>query len=382
MKILLVDDEEGILEQAKIFLEKEINDLKVETVCSVKDGLEKLEKRKFDAVVSDYQMPGTDGLELLEILREEKNDDIPFIMFTGKSREEVAIEALNLGANRYLQKGGDPNSQYGVLAQAIEQEVQHWKTIKEKERVKAELSSVVKGSSDPIYIVDRDFRIVFANQAELEKVGMEFGEIIGSKFEESHPEVDTRKFRKFVKKVFKSGESQRYEVEYSGKGRYYDKTLSPIRNPQTGNINKVAIIAKDVTNKKNLEKKLCESEEKYRKQFEEAMDSIFIANAKNGDIIDCNKAAVDLIGRNKSEIIGEHLKILHPESESEKPFGEIFKKHVVEKSGEVLETEIITKSGEIKNVAIKGSLIEINDKKLLQGIFRDITKEKKREKNF
>lgn len=61
-------------------------------------------------------MPEIDGLEFLEIIREEKGMDIPFIMFTGKGREDVAMDALNLGADRYIQKGGNPKSQYGLLA--------------------------------------------------------------------------------------------------------------------------------------------------------------------------------------------------------------------------------------------------------------------------
>ncbi|MFW5928045.1 MAG: PAS domain S-box protein, partial [Thermoplasmatota archaeon] len=54
-----------------------------------------------------------------------RREGIPFIVFTGKGREAVAMEALNLGADRYLHKGGDPRSQYGILAQAISQVVQH-----------------------------------------------------------------------------------------------------------------------------------------------------------------------------------------------------------------------------------------------------------------
>ncbi len=127
MKVLLVDDEPDILEQAKIFLEKEEERLSVETVASAREALNLLEKNEYDGIVSDYQMPEMDGLSVLKILRKERQNGIPFIVFTGKGREDVAMKALNLGADRYLQKGGDPRSQYGVLAQAIVQEIEHWK---------------------------------------------------------------------------------------------------------------------------------------------------------------------------------------------------------------------------------------------------------------
>ena len=63
-------------------------------------------------------MPGKNGLEFLKELRDSGND-IPFVIFTGKGREEVAIQALNLGADQYLNKGGTPETVYGELAHSI-----------------------------------------------------------------------------------------------------------------------------------------------------------------------------------------------------------------------------------------------------------------------
>lgn len=65
-------------------------------------------------------MPGADGLEFVQKLRECENK-FQFIIFTGREREEVAIEALNRGANRYLQKGGDIKSMPLTLAHAIKE---------------------------------------------------------------------------------------------------------------------------------------------------------------------------------------------------------------------------------------------------------------------
>ncbi len=135
MKILLVDDEKGFLDQAKIFLEKINDEFVIDTVESALKGLEKIEKEEYDGIVSDYQMPKMDGLEFLEEIRKVKEMNIPFIMFTGKGREDVAMDALNLGADRYIQKGGNQKSQYGLLAQAIDQEVKHWKSEKELKQI-------------------------------------------------------------------------------------------------------------------------------------------------------------------------------------------------------------------------------------------------------
>ncbi len=129
-----------------------------------------------------------------------------------------------------------------------------------------------------------------------------------------------------------------------------------------------------------MEEALRASEEKYRKQFEEAMDAIFIADAETGIIIDCNRAASELVGREKSELVGKHQRILHSPEKTEGEFSRTFKQHLKEKEGQVLETQVITKKGEIKDVAIKANVFELEGKKLIQGIFRDITERKKMEK--
>jgi len=124
---------------------------------------------------------------------------------------------------------------------------------------------------------------------------------------------------------------------------------------------------------------LRKSEEKYRKQFEEALDAIVIADAETGILIDCNRAALELVGRKKSELVGKHQRILHPPEEIKGKLGRTFKQHLKEKEGQTLETRVITKKGEIKEVAIKANILELENKKVLQGIFRDITERKRAE---
>jgi len=136
MDILIVDDEHFILEQSEYYLKDENESFNIQTASSAQKGIDSLREKDFDIVVSDYQMPGMNGLDFLKTIRKEEID-VPFIMFTGRGREEVAIQALNIGADRYVQKGGDPVSQYKVLASAIEKTVELNKTEKSiKERRK------------------------------------------------------------------------------------------------------------------------------------------------------------------------------------------------------------------------------------------------------
>ena len=113
ISVLHVDDEPALMDVTKLFLERDVS-IRVTTTTSVSSAMGLLSTQKFDAIISDYEMPETDGIEFLKTVRGE-GDDTPFIIFTGRGREQVVIEALNRGADFYLQKGGDPKSQFGRI---------------------------------------------------------------------------------------------------------------------------------------------------------------------------------------------------------------------------------------------------------------------------
>ncbi len=102
--ILHVDDEPSFTDLTKAFLERNNDRFHVETVTGAEEGLDALGDRPPDCIVSGYNMPGMDGLEFLERVR-EKHPDLPFILFTGRGSEEVASDAISAGVTDYLQKG-------------------------------------------------------------------------------------------------------------------------------------------------------------------------------------------------------------------------------------------------------------------------------------
>ena len=117
-----VDDDQPFQEITKLMLLDLNSCFEIDQAFCVDEGLKKLSVSSYDVVVSDYEMPQKDGLEFLKELR-VKNNSIPFILFTGKGREEVAIKALNLGADGYYNKLGSPRTVFGELAHGIQQSV-------------------------------------------------------------------------------------------------------------------------------------------------------------------------------------------------------------------------------------------------------------------
>ncbi|MFB6184367.1 MAG: PAS domain-containing protein [Haloarculaceae archaeon] len=117
IRVLHVDDDEALRPLVADFLEREADELTVTSAASGRDGLDRLSTTRIDCIVSDYQMPGMDGLQFLDAVREEY-PELPFVLFTGKGSEEIASEAISRGVTDYLQKRSGTN-QYAVLANRI-----------------------------------------------------------------------------------------------------------------------------------------------------------------------------------------------------------------------------------------------------------------------
>lgn len=281
IKVLFVDDEEGILDQAKIFLKKEDDDLDITTAHSGKKAVELLDENEFDVIVSDYQMPEMDGLELLKIIKTERKMNLPFILFTGKGREEIAMEALNIGADRYIKKGADPKSQYGVLADAVNQEVRHYKTEKSLKRKNKLLSQIFEKAEEGFYIRDLSGELTFVNQAFADMHGYNRNELIGKKShslltEESKEKVSDLKLDNF------NDRWQRIKIETKeGNIRTIRNAIFPLEN-EKGEIQEIFGISYDITEKKRAEERA-----KEMKSLRKAVRDVnqIIAQESNLDVL-------------------------------------------------------------------------------------------------
>ncbi len=192
ISVLFVDDEPALLEITRLYLEKS-GSIAVETCRSALEALGVLKNRQFDVIVSDYEMPLMDGIMFLKILRAEGNDT-PFLIFTGKGREHVVIDALNNGADYYLQKGGDPKAQFTELSHMIEQAFQRRHVEQNLQASEKLLVEIINFLPDATFAIDTGGVVISWNKAMEEMTGVKAETIVGKgNHEYSLPFYGTRR---------------------------------------------------------------------------------------------------------------------------------------------------------------------------------------------
>jgi CheY-like chemotaxis protein len=180
IRVLYVDDEPGQLKMTEQCLKMQGQFL-VDSVQSAEEAFRRLEKTKYDVIVSDYQMSRKGRSKFLRELR-KSGSRIPFIMFSGNSKKEVAIEALNLGASQYLDKTDDPETVYGELAHSIREAVEI-KEVETKLRDSEEkFRKIFDSANDYMIYLDTSGKILDINENTLKAFAGSKEDVVGKRF--------------------------------------------------------------------------------------------------------------------------------------------------------------------------------------------------------
>jgi len=202
--VLHVEDDEAFAELAATYLERDDGGrpLSVTTVADPEVALDHVDAA--DCVVSDYDMPGMDGLELLAAVR-EADPDLPFVLFTGKGSEGTASDAISAGVTDYLQKDTG-TEQYTVLANRVRNAVSRRRAREAARRGEQRLRRVLDLLPQSVLVktADGEYRIV--NEAAAETYGLTPEEVEGRNEAEFLPDELVERFRREDRQVVESGE--------------------------------------------------------------------------------------------------------------------------------------------------------------------------------
>ncbi len=319
--ILYVDDEPGLLILGKKHLEKN-GEFLVAGCESAPDAIALLKQQSYDAIISDFQMPKCDGISFLKYLR-KRGDETPFIILTGKGREEVVIEALNNGADFYLEKGGDLRAQFAELINIVRYAVSKKRSEDALRESEERYRNVVEDQTELICRFSADGTVLFVNDAYCRYFGVPCKEILGRRFKPKiHPDDSEA-----VTLLFSSLSPE------NPNGSIDQRTIMPDGDilwqrwntraifGEDGLLREFQSVGQDITDRKKAEEALIESERRYRSLFESMRDGYahlrLIQDADNSasppGIIDINPAFEQITGLPGEEILNKTLQEILPD---------------------------------------------------------------------
>lgn len=381
IRVLHIDDEPLILEISRIYLER-TGDMEITSAASAEQALSLMRCREFDVIVSDYEMPGMNGIELLFELRSAGNA-MPFIIFTGRGREEVVIDALNKGADFYIQKGGDARSQFAELRNAIRKAVEKSRFQGEIRESEQRIRDIFRHLPDPTFAIDCSGRVIAWNKAMESMTGMPAGKIAGKgDYLYAIPFYGTP--RPMIADLLLHPEAEMtpsYEFHHQDRGTIIAETAEARLNgktvalwakatllyDETGRVTGAIESVRDITDQKRAEKELKEADI-YRRSLIEAHIDPLVTIGPDRCIMDVNEATETLLGRKREGLIGtDFCSLFTDPMEAE----EAYRRTVSAGNMKELALTIEADAGTVQNVLFYGSVYHDAEGKTL-GVFAEL----------
>ena len=320
MSVLYVDDSPLDRQLVKDALEREHGGFSVTEAGSREEFEALLEEGEYDLVLSDFNILGFEGLQVLDLVQ-SRRPGIPVVIVTGTGSETVAAEAIKLGAADYVIKSPQhilrlPHTIHTVLEkQRLEEEHRKWesKLKKSEERFRA----IFEGAPQGLVLADETGRFVSANPVWQEMFGYGREEALSLTYRDVTLEEDVSESQeKFRNLMCGSVESYRVEKRFMRKdGSIFWGDLAVKLLDETGTGEKLALgVVTDITERREAEESLKRSEARFKDTYDRApvmMHSI----DRNSVIRNVNGKWLNSMGYERDDVIGREItSFMGPES--------------------------------------------------------------------
>lgn len=369
IRVLHVDDDPDFADLTATYLEREDDRFTVDTATSGADGLDQITDET-DCVISDYEMPGMDGIAFLEAVR-ERRPDLPFILFTGKGSEAAASEAVSAGVTDYLQKTSG-TEQYELLGKRIENAVS-------RRRAQTNYRELLEKTPAGLTVHDPETGVILdANQT--------FGDILGydpSELEGTHPgelspdgsPFDRETANRLIQETIETGHQQ---FGWQAQTRTGDVVWVDVtcKRATIDSHQRVLAVAREITEKKEREQEL----ERYANIVEESGDPVYTLNGK-GQFTFVNDALVEMTGYGEADLLGEHFSSILVREDSERGGMVMRSLHETGTDRRMTELTVVRPDGTQIPCEIKVTPLPYEDQfRGIVGVIRDITERTERER--
>jgi PAS domain S-box-containing protein len=299
LKVLLVDDEKTSTELTKLNLESTDPSIEITIKNSPYEALEQASHKQFDCIVSDYQMPGMNGIQLnIEI---KKTHTTPFIIYTSHGSEDVASAAYASGVDDYVKKEASL-AHYQILAKRIKHAAEKRRTEQELENSNQRLREILDSIQETFWQVDRDWNFVYVSKNFADAAKLKQDGIIGQSIWKLFPNHLGTPFEKNLRETMEKKEIRRFEINGKYTDAWYAMTISP---SSVG----ISALGTDITSHKRLEEQLASEKKRLLSILESSLDGITVNTG--GVLVYVNNAFSTMIGYDKSELIGKHIADMH-----------------------------------------------------------------------
>jgi len=302
IQILVVDDDEDLIFLAQQFLGMQYEDFHLVPATTGQAALRLLESNEIDAVICDYYLgPGKlNGLEILEWLRDQ-DSDMPFIIFTGRSREDIAIQALNLGADYYFEKTDDLGGLFTEIAHHVKSVVRHRRMKEVLHESEERYRSLVQSIDDILFVLDQNNFIVQYHPSENDVFVTDPASIRGTHVMNILPSAIAESCTRLAEEVRDTGErrSTDYSIAVNDEKMWFTANFDLHENGKC-----VVVTLIDTTKRKEVEENLRQAEDEWRHTFDAIADMVSVINS-DYRIVKANESTYERLGLSREQLIGQ-----------------------------------------------------------------------------
>ena len=308
VRILIVEDVPSDFDLAQREIRKAVHECVFQHVQTQQDFLYALDTFQPDLILSDYQMPGFDGLTALKLAQEHAKLT-PFIIWTGTMGEDVAVECMKAGAVNYILKENIKRLGSAV-AHALEERrllLEHQRAAEAIENSEKRFRALIENGQDNISLLAADGTLVWESPATVRMLGYAPDEFLGQNiFQLIHPDDRTWTSERFASVVQELGSREQgiFRLRHrDGTWRWTEAVVSNLLSEPS--VKAIVINYRDISARKQAEEMLQEERNLLRTLIDHLPDRIYVMDAEGRKTLSNTADWKASGGKTMEEVIGK-----------------------------------------------------------------------------